>query len=47
MKKSTDEWENNAEELKAGAERRAADKERAKVGDDVEGDAMMEAIGAV
>ncbi len=40
-------WEKFAEELRAGSERRAEESERARVGDEVEGDAMMEAIGAV
>ena len=47
VKRSTDEWEKHAEELKASAERRAEENKRAKVGDDVEGDAMAEAIGAI
>ncbi len=46
MKGSSDEWQKHAEELKAGAGRRAEENKRAKVGDDVEGDVMMEAIGA-
>ncbi len=47
MKSSTDEWEKYAEELKVGAERRAKENERARVGDGVEGDTMMEALGAI
>jgi hypothetical protein len=46
-KRSIDEWEKYAEELKAGAERRAEENKRSKVWGDVEGDAMMEAIGAI
>ena len=33
--------------MKAGAERRAEESKKAKVGDDMDDDAMMEAIGAV
>ena len=40
-------WEKFAEEVRAGAERRVEENKRAKVGDDVEGDTMMEAIGAI
>ena len=47
VKGSADEREKHAEELRAGAERRAEENKRAKVGDDVEGDAMMEVIGAI
>ncbi len=41
------EWKKFVEEPRAGAERRAEENKRARVGDDVEGDAMMGAIGAV
>ncbi len=41
MKRSTDEWEGYAEELRAGADRREEENKRAKIGDGVEGDAMM------
>ena len=33
--------------MKAGAERRAEENKKAKVGDDIHGDTMMEAIGAI
>ncbi len=46
VKRSTDDWESYTEELRACAERRAEANERTKVEDVVEGDAMMEAIGA-
>ena len=46
-KRSTDEWETYAKDLKARAERRAEDNKRAKVGEDLDNDAMMEVIGAI
>ena len=46
-KRSTDEWEACAKDLKADAERRAEENKKAKVGNDVGGGAMMQAIGAI
>ncbi len=46
MKKSTDDWETHAKDSKAGAERRSEENKKAKDGDDMDDDAMMEAIGA-
>ncbi len=46
-KRGTDEWEKHTKGLKAGAERGAEESKKAKVGDDADDDAMMEAVGAV
>ncbi len=45
--RSIEDWEDFAKDLKAGAERRAEENKKAKVWDDMDDDAMMEAIGAV
>ncbi len=45
-KRSTDDWETFAKDLKAGAERRAEENKRAKVGEDLDNDAMREVMGA-
>ncbi len=47
VKTSTDDWETYAKELKAGAERRAEESKKAKVGDDMADDTVMEAIGSI
>ncbi len=47
LKMSTDDWNEFSKELRAGAERRAEENKRAKVGEDLNNDAMMVAIGGV
>ena len=46
-KRSIDQLERYVEELKAGAERRAGENKRAKIGGDVDGGVMREEIGAM
>ncbi len=41
VKRSTDEWGSYAEDLKAGAGRRSEENKKAKVGEDLDNDAMM------
>ncbi len=47
LKRSTGDWGEFAKELSAGAGRRAEEHKRAKVGEHLDNDAMMEATGAV
>ncbi len=46
-KRGSDEWVAYAKDLKAGAERRAEESKKAKVGYDMDGDRTMEAIEAI
>ncbi len=41
-KRSTDDWQTFAKERKAGTERRAEENKKAKIGQDLDNDAMME-----
>ncbi len=43
----TDDWTTFAKDLKAGAERRAEENKKAEVGEELDCDTMMEAIGTI
>ncbi len=47
LKRSTDDWEEFAKKLRTDTERRAEENKKAKVGKDLDNDAMMEAIGSL
>ncbi len=46
-RRSTNDWETHAKDLKAGAERRADENKKAKIGDDMDDETMMVAIGDI
>ncbi len=46
-KRTADDWETFAKSLRAGAERRAEENKKAKVGEDLDGDVMMEVMSAI
>ncbi len=47
VKRSTDDWETFAKDSKAGAQRREDENKKAKIGDDMDDETMVEATGAI